>query len=295
MKFLNAGLGFAIVLCLMVGCKAMYSDNRKFSNVPPSGGATMTNDFINVHASKKPPGEVPVKIEATNSSVTIELQVKVNAKEPKETIVPLNFDVRATNKNVLNVSMAVSNSSSLIVPVTLSNCPIKEIIIPIKIQIDTNYNPSVIIPSDISLKLDDDFKALLKELSNRGSDEPPKMKPTEWFEKTTWLGRHEWLLDFAILFGIVAASGAAGGVLRTKVDKTTELESNIIFGITAACLVPIALYLKERKIFELGITDPLLLLVLVSASLAAGLIGAVFVQWFYMMATKMFQENKTSK
>jgi len=177
-------------------------------------------------------------------------------------------------------------SSVVVVPLIVSNSPMKEIVVPIGVQL-SNILPSATISTEISLKLDDEFRALLKQLSDRRSDEPPNMKP-----------KISWFWDFVILLSIVAFAGGLGGGLKTVVDRRLikgpipRLASNVIFGVAAAFLVPIALYSKERKIFELGIQDPLLLLILFSASFAAGLIGAVFIQWFHAIATKMFQAGR---
>jgi hypothetical protein len=297
MKRPKVRLVLVIALCLVAGCKTTYNynDHRQLSNGLKYGKAE-TNDFpADFHITNEPPDKVVLAVEATNLTPEVEMKVKLTAKEPEETAVPLKLEVKATDKNPVNVSLTVSNTSSLVVPVTLSNDAVKEIIVPVKVWLDTNGSAAAKITSEISLKMDDDLKALLKQMVNRTSDERPELKPTGWFGDLSWLG------DFVVLLLIIAISGAAGGCLRTTVDKTlggkttksksTNLWPNVIFGMTAALLVPVALYLKEGKIFQLGIKDPLLLLILVSASFASGLIGAVFVQWFYLIATKMFESK----
>ncbi len=296
-----------MVLCLIAGCKTTYNNDSR----PLPGGLKFakgeTNDLsINLHITNEPLDKVVLKVEPTNSTPEIEMKVRLTAKEPEETTLPLIMDVKATNKSPVPVSMTVSNTSAVVVPINLFTDAVKEIIVPIKVRLDTSDFASAKISSEITLKLDDDVKALVKQLADCSLDAPPKMNLTGWGHNLSWL------CDFLVLLFIVAVSGAAGGFFRTVADdasrhliytkisvfriwKSAELLSNIIFGITAAFLVPTALYLKHRKFFELGVKDPLFLLILVSASFAAGLIGAVFVQWFYTIATKMFHENEPPK
>ena len=305
MKWQKGGLGILMVVGLLAGCKAMYNDYRQSSGDPDSDGVARTNDvFVNVHLTNKSPEKVTVKIEATNLTPTVKMQVKVDVKEPKETTVPLKLDVTASNQNPVKVSMTVSNASGLIVPVTLSTDAVKGITIPVKIGMDANTYPLPKIPSEIVVKLDDDSKALLKNLASGGSAEPGHWTVTKY--ESEWLKKHACLVDLLILSMLIACFGAAGGGLRTVLDEDLNFRGsfrnvlyrnffsnlsfwrNVIFGVAAAVLVPIALYFKDRKIFELGM-DPLLLLILISGCFAAGLIGAVFVQWFYKTAGRMFQ------
>lgn len=252
---------------LLFGCKAMWNDNRQYSNLPKTGGQQTNDLLINVHVTNEPPEKLTLTLEATNSTPKVKVPLEVNIKATNSsptTELPLiiKADNEKTDKVTIPIGLEQETNKS------------KPFTIPIKLTYDTNE--ALIVPVKFALEANGTIKTVVPVPSDR--------EPWGWQKAVLKeFGLLVWLVIWGVIGGLVAAFASLFNPTKTTLRIVSHLRSltpsaalfcyflfSAIIGCIGGLMMPSLIYLIRGDIFA---NDRWSFLIITSASLIGGMIG----------------------